>query len=114
MKFVIIFLHVFGAEPNSSNNKSVFIQKTLYTTVNTERHSMCQRTHFARSTLPYQSFGRPFNPAASLWHWLFSSWEQQVFIGFGISRKLVVARLTFNSEVPAKAVSSPSLTWAIN
>lgn len=75
---------------------------------------MCHRTHFGEPSLPYQSFRRPFNPAAFLWHWLFSSWEQQVFIGFGISRILVVACLTFNSEVPAKAASSPSLTSAIS
>lgn len=58
---------------------------------------MCHCTHFAEPTLPYQSFRRPFKPAASLWHWLFYSWEQQVFIAFGISRLLAVACLTFNS-----------------
>lgn len=57
---------------------------------------------------------RPFKPAASLWYWLFSSWEQPVFIGFSISRILVVACLTFNSEILAKAASSPSLTSDIS
>lgn len=75
---------------------------------------MTHCTHFAEPTLPCQSFRRPFNPAASPWHRFLSSWEQQVFIGFGISRILVVTCLTFNSEIPAKAASSPSLTSAIN
>lgn len=75
---------------------------------------MSHCTLFAEPTLPCQSFGRPFNPAASLWHWFVSSWEQQVFIGLGISRILVVTCLTFNSEIPAKAASSLSLTAAIN
>lgn len=70
---------------------------------------MCHCAHFAEPTLPSQSFRRPFNPAASLWYWLVSSWELGVFIGFGISI-LVLACLTFNSAVAAKAASGPSLT----
>lgn len=73
---------------------------------------MYYSTWFAEPTLPCQSFWRPFNPVTSLWHWLVSSCEQQVFIGCGISGILVVARLTFNSEILAKAVTSISLTSA--
>lgn len=36
-----------------------------------------------------------------------------MFIGFGISRILVVTCVTFNSEIPAQAVLSSSLTLAI-